>query len=109
MAVIKYENDLKLNSNCKLSSQIEDKNTMDQLRKLSQYFSGMIDTIPAKVYYTKNEDVFEDIEVNKRAIFEDSNLSKKQKTNGLNWIQIPKRKFPILQLLSATKKRMMVK
>ena len=69
MAVIKYENDLKLNSNCKLSSQIK-----DQLRKLSQYFSGMIDTIPAKVYYTKNEDVFEDIEVNKRAIFEDSNL-----------------------------------
>ncbi|KAJ6222359.1 hypothetical protein RDWZM_000904 [Blomia tropicalis] len=83
MAVIKYENDTKLNSNCKLNSQEEDKNTMDQLRKLSQFFSGMIDTIPAKVYYTKNEDILEDIEVNKRAIFEDSNLSKKAKNKRI--------------------------
>lgn len=54
-----------------------------QLKELSSYFSQLIDTIPAKVYFAQNSDVIENIEVNKRAVFEDSNLSNKAKNKRI--------------------------
>lgn len=57
--------------------------TIAQLKELSSYFSELIDTIPAKVYFSQNSDVIENIEVNKRAVFEDSNLSNKAKNKRI--------------------------
>lgn len=56
---------------------------IDQLKELSSYFRELIDTIPAKVYFSQNSDVIENIEVNKRAVFEDSNLSNKAKNKRI--------------------------
>ena len=57
--------------------------SLDELKQLSSYFSQLIDTIPAKVYFSQNSDVLENIEVNKRAVFEDSNLSNKAKNKRI--------------------------
>lgn len=63
--------------------QDSNSSSLEELKQLSSYFSRLIDTIPAKVYFSQNSDVLENIEVNKRAIFEDSNLSNKAKNKRI--------------------------
>lgn len=57
--------------------------SVEEIKSLSTFFSTLIDTIPAKIYFSKNEDILEKIEFNKQIKFDDSSLSKRSKNKRI--------------------------
>ena len=55
----------------------------EEIKSLSSFFNTLIDTIPPKIYFNKNDDIIENIEINKKSKFEDSTLSKKAKNKRI--------------------------